>query len=187
MFLSLSHPLQAAIKLNGRRPVFKKLILLLLACAVLLRPFGAYAAFLFEDRTESTTQIATTYPGYDSRQPIYTVGPIHNELSNACYLILGQYEISNTDPRHNIMVGQTIIRHADLPDTRGVRILPATTTNVDRQRYHYPWTGAVVDCPPNGVWYYSLNVYSGLKKRIKPAIRVEQGYGFLQAYRIDNK
>jgi len=147
---------------------------------------GVAHAALFEDFTEEYRYIATTYNGYDSRQPIYTIGPIHNEVSNACYLISAQYEVSNTDEKHNIMVGQTIIRTRDLSDTRGVRILPATTTNVDRQRYHERWNGSIVDCPPVGVWYYRLMVYSGLRKTIQPAIRVEQGYGFLQAYRVDN-
>lgn len=142
-------------------------------------------AALFEDFTEEYRYIATTYNGYDSRQPIYTIGPIHNEVSNACYVINAQYEVSNTDEKHNIMVGQTIIRTRDLSDIRGVRVLPATTTNVDRQRYHERWNGSIVDCPPVGVWYYRLMVYSGLRKTIQPAIRVEQGYGFLQAYRID--
>lgn len=142
-------------------------------------------AALFEDFNESADWVPTTFNGYDSRVPVYTIGPIHNEVSNACYLLSAQYEISNIDKRHNIMVGQTIIRHADPTDTRGYRVLPATTTNVDRERYHEHWNGSIVDCPPQGVWYYSLNVYSGLHKKIKPAIHIEQGYGFLQAYRID--
>lgn len=147
---------------------------------------SAHAA-LFEDFNESAGWVPTTFNGYDSRVPVYTVGPIHNEVSNACYLISAQYEISNIDKRHNIMVGQTIIRTEDPTDTRGVRILPATTTNVDRDRHHERWNGSIVDCPPPGVWWYSLNVYSGLRKKIKPAIRIEQGYGFLQAYRIDRQ
>ena len=140
-------------------------------------------AALFEDRTESVGWVETTYNGYDSREPIYTVGPVGGD-GTTCYLVSAQYEISNTDPKHSIMVGQTIIRHRDSADTRGVRVLPAATTNVDRARYHEHFNASIVDCPPVGDWYYSLNVYSGLRKQIPTAIRVEQGYGFLQAYRL---
>lgn len=157
---------------------FRILVLLLL---LWFKP--AHAA-LFQDFTEDAGMIPTTYNGYDSRQAVYTIGPIANEVSNACYIITAQYEISNTDTRHNIMVGQTIIRTASLDDLRGVRVTPATTTNVDRERHHERWNGSIVECPPVGTWYYRLMVYSGLRKTIKPAIRVEQGYGFLQAYRL---
>lgn len=157
-----------------------------LLCLLVLCSAQANAA-MFLDYSEAVQWIPTTYNGYDSRQAVYTVGPIYNELSNACYLINAQYEISNIDTKHNIMVGQTIIRHADPSDNRGVRIMPATTTNVDRQRYHEHWNGSIVDCPPVGIWYYSLNVYSGLHKTIPISIRLEQGYGFLQAYRIDRE
>lgn len=153
------------------------------ALIILMLSLQGHAA-LFQDFTESVEWIPTTFNGYDSRQSVYTVGPIYNEVSNACYLITAQYEISNIDPKHAIMVGQTIIRHADPSDTRGLRVTPATTTNVDRDRHHEHWNGSIVECPPVGVWYYSLNVYSGLRKAIKPAIRLEQGYGFIQAFRI---
>ena len=156
------------------------LTLLLLGSVVV--PKGVAAGPLWEDRTESTDMLETTYNGYDSREPIYTIGPVTG--GSVCYLLVGQYEISNMDTKHNIMVAQTIIRHADINDTRGIRVLPASGKNVDRQRYHEDWNGSVVDCPPSGEWYYSLNVYSGLRKKIKPAIRVEQGYGFLQAWRL---
>lgn len=156
----------------------------LAAMVVLALLCGKANAAMFQDFTESVGWIPTTYNGYDSRQSVYTVGPIYNEVSNACYIINAQYEISNTNPDHSIMVGQTIIRHADPTDTRGVRVTPATTTNVDRNRHHEHWNGSIVECPPVGVWYYSLNVYSGLRKAIKPSIRVEQGYGFIQAYRV---
>ena len=144
---------------------------------------SAYGAE-FIDRTEDALWVPTTFVGYDSRTPIYTVGPIYNEVSNACYLVNAQYEISNVNTRHNIMVGQTIIRTSQKDDTRGVRVIPATTTNVDRNRHHERWNGSFVDCPPPGVWYYRLNVYSGLRKTIPVSIRVEQGYGFLQVFQL---
>lgn len=154
---------------------------ILLLLLLWLRPVEAAQ---FQDFTEDVAWVPTTYNGYDSRQAVYTIGPIANEVSNACYIISAQYEISNIDPRHSIMVGQTIIRTASLDDLRGIRVTPATTTNVDRARHHEHWNGSIVECPPVGIWYYRLMVYSGLRKTIKPAIRVEQGYGFLQAYRL---
>lgn len=162
------------------------MLLRFLFCLFVLCSAQASAA-MFVDYSEAVQWIPTTYNGYDSRQPVYTVGPIHNEVSNACYLLNAQYEVSNVNRAYSIMVGQTIIRHADSTDTRGVRILPATTTNVDRARHHERWNGSIVDCPPIGIWYYTLNVYSGLRKTIPNSIRLEQGYGFLQAYRIDRQ
>lgn len=154
-----------------------------LLCLLLFNVSAAAAGPLFEDRTEAAGYVETTPVGYDSRKKIYTVGPFETD-GNTCYLLNAQYEISNKNPDHNIMVGQTIIRHSEPADDRGIRIMPATARNVDRERHHEPWNGSIVDCPPLGKWYYSLNVYSALNKKIKPSIVIEQGYGFLQVWRL---
>lgn len=163
---------------------YKTFGLLAIGSALLAATLGAlymysYGAPLFEDRTENAGYIHPTKNGYDSRESIYTVGP----FEGGCWLLTAQYEITNPSDKYNVMIGQTIIRH-EKGDNRGVRILPATTKNVDRNRHHEDWAGSVVDCPPPGKWYYSLSVYAGLNKDTNLAIVVERGYGLLQAWRL---
>lgn len=90
-------------------------------------------------------------------------------------LILAQFEATNPLP-YNVGLGRYIVR------SDGARIAPATMDNITPEMHHRVVSLAAWDRQPVMGATYSLVVYAvSMNAKAGDSIRIEQGYGFLDA------
>lgn len=93
-------------------------------------------------------------------------------------LVTAQFEVTNPNP-YAVGIGRLIQR------SDGALIIPAAMDNVTPQMHHSVITMAGWDAAPIPNATYSVVVYAVSTAAISGhAVRIEQGYGFLQAMRF---